>query len=144
MVEYNDNSKQTSIDVPDNEKKIEKIRFEPKLDNLRKKVSNIKILSRILSNKIDKQQINNYVVNEKARFQNLKFCKQACITCSKPCKYTLEEIHPSNLILNKSQIKKELKSHKHPQSRRNQETKINYNIEQQKIELYNHYFHHHQ
>ena len=100
MVEYNDFSKFISTNnALENEKKIQPINYEPKLVNLRNKITNIKILSRILSNKIDKQQINSNVLNKISIFQNQIYCKEYCNNCNKLCKYTLEEIDPSNTLL---------------------------------------------
>ena len=70
-------------------------------------------------------------------------CSSTCPNCQAKCAYRLSEINPNNDLLSKEQVKKELKKHKHPQSRINKLTKKNRTLQEAKKELYLHYIRNH-
>jgi len=136
-----------------NSKPVKVIDIPIKTLGLKIRHSNMKINSRMTSNKVDISQFmsddelsnsnKNFSKSQIDVLRNVKFCKRSCESCKSVCRYRLSELNPNNDLLTAAQVKTELKIHKHPQSRKNKVTKAQRSLCDAKIELYNHYKEHH-
>ena len=117
---------------------------------MKNKLAHIRCLTRDSERFIlNSQESSNYYFEKslprKPIYENKHpiWCKPACSKCPAQCAYRLSEINPEKDFLTKEQVKKELKKHKHPQSRTDKVTKKNRSLEESKRELFLHYINNH-
>ena len=120
------------------------------LKNLKNKLSHIRCLTRRQERFISNSQESSNYYFEKSLPRKPSiigkdpiWCKINCSKCEAKCSYRLSEINPENDFLTKEQVKRELKKHKHPQSRTDKVTKKNRSLEEAKRELFLHYINNH-